>query len=228
MHDVLHGEVRGSGRRHRRPAQRRGGGLQPRRGGRRRRIRRRPGGPWRRPAALGDQPGLSGGLLGHRRRPTPTCRWPSTPQGRRLAKRDGAVTLADLAAVGIEPRQVLGMHRRLPRAARRGPASRTCSPCSTRRACRATRGWWSHIVGRMIIWADGLVTEVRGDLGRSGRDDRRARRRPARGPRAGLYRPDADAGGGRPGTAQRRGARPRPGHGRLRTGDRRARTQRAG
>ena len=38
----------------------------------------------------------------------PTCRWRSTSLGRRLAKRDGAVTLSDLAALGIGPPQVLG------------------------------------------------------------------------------------------------------------------------
>jgi len=50
-----------------------------------------------------------GSLLG-----LPTARYAHVPlalnsSGQRLAKRDGAVTLADLAAVGIDPTQVLGM-----------------------------------------------------------------------------------------------------------------------
>jgi glutamyl-tRNA synthetase len=49
------------------------------------------------------------GLLGH---PAPT--YAHVPlavnvQGRRLAKRDGAVTLADLAAQGVSPAGVLGL-----------------------------------------------------------------------------------------------------------------------
>jgi glutamyl-tRNA synthetase len=49
------------------------------------------------------------GLLGH---PAPT--YAHVPlavnaQGRRLAKRDGAVTLSDLAAMGVGPQQVLGL-----------------------------------------------------------------------------------------------------------------------
>ena len=61
------------------------------------------------------------------------------PEGRRLAKRDGAVTLADLAAQGRTPAQVLGLI-----AASLGlpPAATVAGllPRSTRPGCRASPG----------------------------------------------------------------------------------------
>ena len=49
------------------------------------------------------------GLLGHQAPTYAHVPLAVNVQGRRLAKRDGAVTLSDLAAVGIDPPQVLGI-----------------------------------------------------------------------------------------------------------------------
>ena len=79
-------------------------------------------------------------LLGH---PAPT--YAHVPlavnaQGRRLAKRDGAVTLFDLAAQGVSPGEVLGLIAES--LGWPAPAARpTFSRCSTRPGCRAIPGW---------------------------------------------------------------------------------------
>ena len=129
IHDLLHGEVTGPVDDIVRAAQRRGRGVQPGRRGRRRRRRRRPGRPRRRPAAVGGEPGLPGRAA----RPSGCPRYAHVPlavnpEGRRLAKRDGAVTLADLAALGVLPAQVLAPDRRVARPAGRRSAGRSAAP----------------------------------------------------------------------------------------------------
>ena len=107
--------------------------------------------------------------------------------GVRLAKRDGAVTLADLALRGVSARDVLGLiadslglpavehvaellphfdPQRLPRppVGRRSPESLTLDRATRRRRAvsggRASENQGTK-VGTMIIWADGEVTAVR-------------------------------------------------------------------
>ena len=117
------------GRRHRRPAQRRGGRVQPGGRGRRRGQRHRPGGPRRRPAAGGDQPGLPGHGCSASQPPS----YGHVPlavnrDGVRLAKRDGAVTLADLALRGVSGARRPRPDRRLARSAGRRPRGGTAPP----------------------------------------------------------------------------------------------------
>ena len=83
------------GRFHRRSPRRRPF-VSARRGGRRRRDGREPGHPRRRPGAQHSaaDPALPPARLA-RARPSATSRWPSTPDGRRLAKRDGSLKLVD-------------------------------------------------------------------------------------------------------------------------------------
>ena len=74
-----------------------------------------------------------------RSRPTRTCRSCSVPTAQRLAKRHGAVTLADRAARGETPADVLAwMARSLELAEPGEPVDRRCcSRASTPARCRA-------------------------------------------------------------------------------------------
>ena len=83
-------------------------------------------------------------------------------EGRRLAKRDGAVTLADLAAQGRDRGGGARPDRRLARPAGRGPGGGLLPHFDPARLPRDAP-WVVErpSVGVVIIWADGEVTEVR-------------------------------------------------------------------
>ena len=163
-------------------------------------------------------------LLGHRPPTYAHVPLAVNAAGRRLAKRDGAVTLPELAARGPGARRGAwphcgvagpGINRRTGLA---GCTARTFRPWAP---SAPSVGGQGSKVGHVIIWADGTVTGLRGQW--KGAVELTVARRDATavgGTRPRLHRPDGCARCRRSGSVECRSPGTRPGHRRLCPGDR--------